>query len=58
MKWGIILGILIGAAGLFMYSLIEKRINQTSCPGCGFRVSVDSPDRECPRCGFARERNA
>lgn len=41
---------LVGAA-LFAYALIEKRINQRSCPDCGFRVSIDGLADACPRCG-------
>ena len=57
MKLGIILGILIGGGGLLTYSIIEKRINQRICTECGFKMSVDSVDDECPRCGSAIDRN-
>lgn len=52
MKTGLLLTILITVALLFMYTLIERRINQRSCGECGFRVSVDNPEEQCPRCGM------
>lgn len=41
---------LLGAAVLIAYSMIEKRINQRPCPECGYRVSVDAVNEQCPRC--------
>jgi rubrerythrin len=31
--------------------MVEKRINQRPCPECGYRVSIDGLDEDCPRCG-------
>ncbi|HWO01720.1 MAG TPA: hypothetical protein VNS63_20855 [Blastocatellia bacterium] len=42
--------IVFGSAVLIAYSIIEKRINQRACPECGFKVSIDSPDGDCPSC--------
>jgi hypothetical protein len=42
--------ILIVGTVLIVYTLVEKRINQRTCPDCGYRVSADSPSGECPRC--------
>jgi hypothetical protein len=54
MKTGLLLlTILIAVALLFVYTLIERRINQRPCSECGFRVSVDQPEEQCPRCGIA-----
>jgi len=50
MMW-ILLAIVIGGAVLTTYVIIEKRTNQRACPECGFRVSVDGLDEDCPRCG-------
>lgn len=38
------------AAAVIAYSIIERRINQRTCPECGFRVSRDAPRDACPRC--------
>jgi Zn finger protein HypA/HybF involved in hydrogenase expression len=46
----IIIAILVGGAALIAYCMIEKRINQRACPACGYTVSVDAPDEQCPRC--------
>lgn len=51
MKWGFLLTVIFGLAVLFVYSLVERRINQRACKGCGFRQSVDAVDEQCPRCG-------
>lgn len=48
---GLILAILIAAVVLVGYVIVEKRINQRACSECGFRVSIDAPDEDCPRCG-------
>jgi hypothetical protein len=54
MKTGLLLlTIFIAFALLFLYTLIERRINQRACVECGFRVSVDQPEELCPRCGLA-----
>ena len=41
----VIIGFLLAA-----YVMIEKRMNQRSCPACGYKVSVDGPDEDCPKC--------
>jgi Zn finger protein HypA/HybF involved in hydrogenase expression len=41
----LIIGLLLAA-----YVMIEKRVSQRSCPACGYKVSVDGPDEDCPRC--------
>jgi hypothetical protein len=47
----VILAILGVSAVLITYVMIEQRINLRPCPECGFRVSIDGLDEECPRCG-------
>ena len=47
----VILAILGVSAVLIAYVIIEKRISLRSCPECGFRVSIDGLDEDCPRCG-------
>ena len=47
----IILAALIVAVFLVAYVMFEKRISQRACPDCGFRVSIDGLDEDCPRCG-------
>ena len=47
----IILAILVVGAALIAYAMIEKRINLRPCPECGFKVSIDGLDEDCPRCG-------
>lgn len=47
----IILAALVAGVVLAAYVLIERRINQRACPECGFRVSIDGLDEDCPRCG-------
>jgi hypothetical protein len=51
MKLTLLLTIIIGGAVLIAYCFLEKRINQRACLACGFRVSVDAVDDQCPRCG-------
>jgi hypothetical protein len=53
MKLALILTMIIGGAVLIAYCWIEKRINQRACLACGFRLSVDAIDEQCPRCGSA-----
>ena len=53
MKTGLLLTILVALALLFVYTIIEWRINQRPCGECGFRVSVDNPEEQCPRCGMS-----
>jgi rubrerythrin len=45
------LGFLLSAVALMAYSIIEKRINQRPCLECGYGVSVDAINEQCPRCG-------
>jgi anaerobic ribonucleoside-triphosphate reductase len=47
----VILAILGVSAVLIAYVMIEQRISLRSCPECGFRVSIDGLDEDCPRCG-------
>lgn len=47
----IIVAILVVGAVLIGYVIIEKRINLRPCPECGFRVSIDRLDEDCPKCG-------
>jgi hypothetical protein len=47
----ILLAILIIGTVLALYVRLEKRINLRSCPECGFRVSIDGLDEDCPKCG-------
>jgi rubrerythrin len=47
----ILLAALIVGVFLAAYVMFEKRINQRLCPECGFRVSIDGLDEDCPRCG-------
>lgn len=42
--------IVLVTAVVIAYSMIERRINQRTCPECGFRVSRDAPRDACPRC--------
>lgn len=46
----VIIAILIGGALLIAYCKMEKRINQRACLACGYTVSIDAPDEQCPRC--------
>jgi rubrerythrin len=43
--------VIIGVAALVAYSITEIRVNQRTCRVCGFRMSIDSPDEQCPKCG-------
>jgi hypothetical protein len=43
--------VLAVSAALIWYVIVEKRINLRPCPECGFRVSIDGLDEDCPRCG-------
>jgi rubrerythrin len=45
------LSFLLGAVVLIAYSMFEKRINQRPCLECGYGVSVDATNEQCPRCG-------
>ncbi len=47
----LILAIVIVGAVLTTYAMVEQRINQRPCPECGYRVSIDGLDEDCPRCG-------
>lgn len=46
-----LIGILLGAAALVVYAMIEKRLNQRACPSCAYRVAADDTCDTCPRCG-------
>ena len=46
----IILAIVIVGAVLTTYAVVERRINQSPCPECGYRASIEL-DQDCPRCG-------
>lgn len=46
-----LVAILVGAFGLTVYALIEKRLNQRACPSCAYRVAADDASDTCPRCG-------
>jgi hypothetical protein len=50
MKFGVLLTVVLVVAVLFVYVVIEWRINQRACAECRMRVSVDNPDPLCPRC--------
>jgi ssDNA-binding Zn-finger/Zn-ribbon topoisomerase 1 len=45
-----LLSILIAAGVLVAYYLVEKRINQQICPECGFTMSLDATEEQCPNC--------
>ena len=45
-----LLSILIGAVVLIAYFIVEKRINQRACSECGFTMSVDAMEEQCPNC--------
>jgi Zn finger protein HypA/HybF involved in hydrogenase expression len=45
-----LLSVLIGAGVLIAYYLIEKRINQRACTECGFTMSLDAIEEQCPNC--------
>ena len=47
----IIFAVFVVSAVLIAYVMIEKRINLRPCPECGFRVSIDGLDEDCPKCG-------
>ena len=46
-----VVAIIVGAAILIAYSLIEKRINQRVCMVCRYMVSAHAGNEMCPRCG-------
>ncbi|HKP84939.1 MAG TPA: hypothetical protein VJZ26_02510 [Blastocatellia bacterium] len=46
----ILLAVLLASAALVAYSKFEKRINQRACPECGYTVSVDAVEEQCPSC--------
>ncbi len=45
-----LLSVLIAAGVLIAYYLIEKRINQRACTECGFTMSLDAIEEQCPNC--------
>jgi Zn finger protein HypA/HybF involved in hydrogenase expression len=47
----LLLTIVIGAAVLILYLMMEKRIAQRACLECGAKISVADVARKCPRCG-------
>jgi hypothetical protein len=47
----VVLAILGVSAVLIGYVIIDRRINLRGCPECGFRVSIDGLDEDCPHCG-------
>lgn len=58
MTMRIVLAIAVVSAVLIVYAMIEKRINQHRCPCCGYGVSKDALDDDCPSCGSRIPRNA
>lgn len=48
---GVLIAALIITAGIVAYVKLERRLNQRPCPGCGFRVAIDGPVEDCPKCG-------
>lgn len=46
----LLLAILFSGVALTTYAFVERRINQRRCPECGFGVSKDGLDEDCPRC--------
>lgn len=47
----VVLAILGVSAVLIGYVIIDRRISLRACPECGFRVSIDGRDEDCPHCG-------
>ena len=45
-----LLSILVAAGVLIAYYMIEKRINQRACPECGYTISLDAVEEQCPNC--------
>ncbi|MGA9771081.1 MAG: hypothetical protein WBV94_18750 [Blastocatellia bacterium] len=45
-----LLSVLIATGALVAYYVIEKRINQRACSECGFTLSVDAMEEQCPNC--------
>ena len=45
-----LLSILVAAGGLIAYYLVEKRINQRACSECGYTMSLDAVEEQCPNC--------
>ena len=48
----VILAIVCITLVLIGYVMIEKRISLRPCLECGFRVALDGPNENCPRCGM------
>ncbi len=48
---GIVIAALVVGVVLIAYVAVERRINQRSCPECGYRASIDGLEEPCPRCG-------
>lgn len=51
MTLGLLFTVIISVAALVAYSITEIRVNQRTCRVCGFRMSIDSPEEQCPKCG-------
>ena len=45
-----VLSVLIAAGALIAYIMVEKRINQRACSECGFTISLDAIEEQCPNC--------
>jgi len=48
---GVLIAAVIITAGIVAYVKFERRTNQRPCPDCGFRVAMDGPVEDCPKCG-------
>jgi predicted RNA-binding Zn-ribbon protein involved in translation (DUF1610 family) len=48
---GILLAALTITIAITAYVKLQRRLNQRPCPECGFRVAIDGPAEDCPRCG-------
>jgi predicted RNA-binding Zn-ribbon protein involved in translation (DUF1610 family) len=48
---GVLIAALIITAAIVAYVKLERRLNQRPCPDCGFRVAMDGPPEDCPKCG-------
>jgi hypothetical protein len=51
LKPSFFIAVVIVLGVLFVYSWVERNINQRGCRECGFRISVEAAERQCPRCG-------
>gem|GEM_PF-3225747 len=48
---GVLIAALIITVAIVAYVKFERRTNQRPCGVCGFRVAMDGPAEDCPRCG-------